>query len=153
MAKPTAADAQLILKLYDLRREAEIRKARNWWVVTFWPQSAEDFMKVSGAMGTPENNWLRQVLGYWGIASSLVHRGALNRELFLEPSFCGEMVLIYAKVKPFLKELREKMKNPEFIAGIESLIMSSKKSREFLTRMETNLAARRKTMAEGAKAS
>jgi hypothetical protein len=82
-----------------------------------------------------------------------VHRGALNRELFLEPSFCGEMVLIYAKVKPLLKELREKMKNPEFLAGIESLIMSSKKSREFLTRMETNLAARRKTMAEGAKAS
>jgi hypothetical protein len=153
MAKPTAADAQLILKLYDLRREAELRKARHWWVVAFWPQSADDFMKVSGAMGTPENNWLRQVMGYWGIASSLVNHGALNRELFLEPSFCGEMVLIYVKLKPFLKELREKMQNPEFLAGIESLIMSSKKSREFLKRMETNLAARRKTMAETAKAS
>jgi hypothetical protein len=153
MAKATAADAQLILKLYDLRREAELRKARHWWVVTFSPQSADDFMKVSGAFGTPENNWLRQVLGYWGMASSLVHHGALNREMFLEPSFCGEMVLIYAKVKPFLKELREKMKNPEFLMGIESLIMGSKKGREFLKRMETNLAARRKTMVESAKAS
>jgi hypothetical protein len=153
MAKPTAADAQLILKLYDLRREAELRKARNWWVTTFWPQNADDFMKVSGAAGTPENNWLRQVLGYWGIAVSLVNHGALSRELFLEPSFCGEMVLIYVKVKPFLKEIREKMKNQQFLVGIESLIMSSKKSREFLKRMETNLAARRKTMAEGAKAS
>jgi hypothetical protein len=153
MAKPTASDAQLILQLYDLRREAELRKARHWWVVTFSPQSADDFMKVSGAFGTPENNWLRQVIGYWGIASSLVSNGALNRDLFLEPSFCGEMVLIYAKVKPFLKELREKMKNPEFLAGIESLITSSKKSREFLKRMETNLAARRKAIAEGAKAS
>ena len=93
---------------------------------------------------TPENNWLRQVLGYWGIASSLVNNGALNRELFLEPSFCGEMVLIYAKVKPFLKELREKMKNDQFLAGIESVIMSTTKSREFLKRMETNLAARKK---------
>jgi hypothetical protein len=153
MAKATAADAQLILKLYDLRREAELRKARHWWVVTFSPQSADDFMKVSGAFGTPENNWLRQVLGYWGMASSLVHHGALNREMFLEPSFCGEMVLIYAKVKPFLKELREKMKNPEFLMGIESLVMSTKKSREFVKRMDANLAARRKTMVESAKAS
>jgi hypothetical protein len=84
MAKPTAADAQLILKLYGLRREAELRKARQWWVVTFSPQSADDFMKVSSAFGTPENDWLRQVLGYWGIASSLVNHGALNRKLFLE---------------------------------------------------------------------
>jgi hypothetical protein len=145
MAKPTAVDAELILKLYDLRREPELRKARHWWVVTFSPQSVEDFMKVSGAFGTQENNWLRQVMGYWGIAASLVNHGALNRDLFLEPSFCGEMVLIYAKVKPFLKELREKMKNQEFLGGIESLIMSTKKSREFLKRMETNLAARRKS--------
>jgi len=153
MAKPTAADAELILKLYDLRREPELRKARHWWVVTFSPQSLDDFMKVSGAFGTPENNWLRQVLGYWGIASSLVNHGALNRELFLEPSFCGEMVLIYAKIKPFLKEIREKMKNQQFLGGIESLIMSTKKSREFLKRMETNLAARRKSTSEDAKAS
>jgi hypothetical protein len=153
MAKPTAADAQLILKLYDLRREAALRKARHWWVVTFSPQSADDFMKVSGAFGSPENNWMRQVLGYWGIASSLVNHGALNRDLFLEPSFCGEMVLIYAKTKPFLKELREKMKNQELLGGIETLIMSTKKSREFLKRMETNLAARRKSAAEGTKAS
>ena len=146
MAKPTAADAQLILKLYDLRREPELRKARHWLVVTFSPQSADDFMKVSAALGSPENNWLRQVMGYWGIASSLVNQGALNRELFLEPSFCGEMVLIYAKVKPFLKELREGTKNPQFFVGVESLIMSSKKSREFLKRMETNLAARRKAL-------
>jgi hypothetical protein len=143
MAKATAADAELILKLYDLRREAELRKARHWWVVTFSPQSADDFMKVTAAFGTPENNWMRQVLGYWGIATSLVNNGALNRELFLEPSFCGEMVLIYAKMRPFLKELREKMKNPHFLIGIESLLMSSKKSRDFLKRMEANLASRR----------
>ena len=151
--KATATDAQLIMQLYDLRREPEMRKARSWWLGEFWPQNADDFLKVAWAMGTPENNWLRQVLGYWGIAVSLVNHGALNRELFLEPSFCGEMVLIYVKLKPFLKEIREKMKNQQFLVGIESLITSTKKSREFLKRMETNLAARRKVMAEGAKAS
>jgi hypothetical protein len=110
-------------------------------------------MKISAAMGTPENNWMRQVLGYWGVASSLVNHGALNRDMFLEPSFCGEIVFIYLKLKPFLKELREKMKNQEFLASIESLLMSTKKSREFVKRMDANLAARRKTMAESAKAS
>ena len=59
--KPTPADAELLLKLYDLRREAEIRKARNWWLVDFWPDTADDVMKVAQAMGTQENNWFRQV--------------------------------------------------------------------------------------------
>jgi len=57
--KPTAADAELILKLYDLRREAEMRKARNWWVAAFWPQNADDVAKIAGALGTQENNWCR----------------------------------------------------------------------------------------------
>src|ERR1039458_4524897 len=74
--KPTATDAQLIMQLYDLRREPEMRKARNWWVTTFWPESADDFLKVGWAMGTQENNWLRQVIGYWSMASSFVLHGA-----------------------------------------------------------------------------
>ena len=151
--KPTSADAELILKLYDLRREAEMRKARNWWIVNFWPESAEDFMKVGMAMGTPENNWLRQVGGYWNLAAGLVEHGTLNRELFLEPSFSGEMFLIYAKVRPFLKELREKMKNPKIFSNVESLINSTKPSREFLKTMEGNVANMRKMRAEMPKAS
>ena len=65
--KPTVADAQLILQLYDLRREPEIRKARNWWLTEFWPANADDFIKVSGATGTQENAWLRQAAatGAW----------------------------------------------------------------------------------------
>ena len=106
--KPSAADAQLILQLYDLRREAELRKARSWWVVNFWPENAEDFMKIANALGTQENNWLRQVGGYWGLTASLVLNGALNETLFYDPSFSGEMFFLFAKVQPFLKELREK---------------------------------------------
>lgn len=58
------------MKLYDLRREAEIRKARNWWL-GFWPESTDDILKIATALGTQENAWLRQVGGYWEMASSL----------------------------------------------------------------------------------
>ncbi|MGB9360402.1 MAG: hypothetical protein WCA99_02285, partial [Candidatus Sulfotelmatobacter sp.] len=98
--KPTAADAQLILQLYDLRREAEMRKARNWWFTTFWPTSADDFMKIASTPGTQENNWLRQVSGYWSMAASFVLHGALNEELFLQPAVSGEMFIVFAKVYP-----------------------------------------------------
>jgi len=151
--KPTSADAQLILQLYDLRREAEIRKARNWWLVTFWPESAEDFMKVGAAMGTQENNWLRQAAGYWSMSASLVLSGAINQELFLDPSVSGEMFFIFAKVKPFLGELRTKLKNPRMFANIEKLINSTKQGREWLKYVEGQVAARRDAMAKAAKAS
>jgi hypothetical protein len=97
--KATATDAQLILQLYDLRREAEMRKARNWWFGEFWPQSADDFLKVGWAMGTQENNWLRQVSGYWSMAASFVLQGALNQELFIQPAVSGEMFLLIASSK------------------------------------------------------
>jgi len=151
--KPTSADAQLILQLYDLRREAEIRKARNWWLVTFWPDNAEDFMKVVSAMGTQENNWLRQASGYWSMSASLVLSGAINQELFLDPSVSGEMFFIFAKVKPFLGELRTKLKNPRMFANIEKLINSTKQGREWLKYVEGQVAARRDAMAKAAKAS
>jgi hypothetical protein len=130
--KATATDAQLILQLYDLRREAEMRKARNWWFGEFWPQSADDFLKVGWAMGTQENNWLRQVSGYWSMAASFVLHGALNQELFIQPAVSGEMFLLFAKVHPFLKELREKADDPQMFANIEQVIASSKFGRERL---------------------
>jgi hypothetical protein len=130
--KPTAADAQLIMQLYDLRREAEMRKARNWWVTGFWPESADDFMKIAGAMGSQENNWLRQVGGYWSMASSFVLHGALSEELFIQPAVSGEMFLIFAKVHPFLKELREKMGDPQMFGNIEKIVTGSKFARERL---------------------
>ena len=146
----TAADAQVILRLYDLRREAEMRKARSWWFVSFWPQSADDFMKVVNEVGMPENAWLRQVIGYWDLAAALALSGAVNQELFLVPSFSGEMFTLFAKVRPFLGELRKKIRNPELLANIETLITSSKKGRERLKQFEARLAARRKLMMEAA---
>jgi hypothetical protein len=130
--KPTASDAQLIMQLYDLRREAEMRKARSWWFNEFWPQNADDFMKVGGAMGSQENNWLRQVSGYWSMAASFVLQGVLNEELFIQPAASGEMVIVFAKVQPFLKELREKAGDPHMFENIEKVITGSKFGRERL---------------------
>lgn len=130
--KASASDGQLLLQLYDLRREAEMRKARNWWLFEFSPRSADDFMKVAWAAGTQENNWLRQVSGYWGMAASLVLQGALNEELFLRPSFSGEMFVIFGKVYPFLEELRKQAGDPEIFLDVEKVIQRTKWGRERL---------------------
>ncbi len=139
--KATAADAQLIMQLYDLRREAEMRKARNWWFTGFWPRNADDFTKVAFTPGTQENNWLRQVTGYWSMAAAFVLQGALNADLFLQPAVSGEMFIVFAKVQPFLKDLREKAGDPHMFENIEKVIMSSKFGRErikfILKRVET----------------
>jgi len=130
--KPTPMDAQLILHLYELRREPEMRKARSWWLQEFWPRNADEYLQVAQSMGTPENAWQRQVGSYWGMAASFVLQGVLNAEMFLQPSISGEMVFIFAKVHPFLKELREKNGDPESFKGIETVINSSKFGRERL---------------------
>jgi hypothetical protein len=136
---PTATDAELILKLYDLRREPELRKARNWWLA-FWPESTDDIMKYATALGTQENAWLRQVGGYWELAASLVLHGTLSRDLFLEGSFSGEMFLIFAKIQPFLNDLREKMQSPNIFANVEKLIATSKGGPERLKETQDRLA-------------
>ena len=141
--KPTIEDARLILELYDLRREAELRKARQWWLVTFWPKSADDFVKVASAMGTEENNWIRQVGSYWGIAVSFVEHGVLSEKLFFQISFCGELYFIFAKVRPFLKEIREKMNNPELFLRIEKAILGSKIARAQFAQVEARVTAMR----------
>ena len=144
----TPADAELILKLYDLRREPEMRKARNWWLVNFWPENADDFAKIGMSLGSQENNWLRQVGGYWEMAASLVLHGALNEDLFLEGSFSGEMFFIFAKVHPFLAELREKFQNPNMMGNIEKLINRSEKGRNTFKAVEARVAALRKARKE-----
>jgi hypothetical protein len=146
--KPTAADAHLILKLYDLRREAEMRKARWWFVQDFFPQTADDFLKVSSAMGTQENTWLRQVSGYWGIVTSFVVTGVLNEELFLQPGFSGELFLIYSKIHPFVKELREKLNDPEFFLNVEKAVTRTKWGKNRLQFMVKRVEMLRQRKAE-----
>ena len=149
--KAMAQDAELIMKLYDLRREAEMRKARHWLTAEFWPQTADDFIRVVNSFPSQENAWLRQVGSYWDMVASLVLHDALNQELFLEPGCSGEMFFIFAKIHPFLKEIREKMNNPDVFANIEKVATGSKTARKRLERFSKNVEARRKEMAKPAK--
>jgi len=141
--KPTTDDARLILELYDLRREAELRKARQWWLITFWPKSADDFIRVASAMGSEENNWLRQVGSYWGIAVSFVLNDVVSEKLFFQLSFCGELYFIFAKVRPFLADIRTKMNNPELFLNMEKAILGSKIARAQFERVEARVSAMR----------
>ncbi|MGH9492630.1 MAG: DUF4760 domain-containing protein [Terriglobales bacterium] len=136
--KASATDAQLILQLYDLRREAEMRKARNFYAMQFNPQSFDDVVKVVGAFGSDENRWFRQLVSYWEMAASLVLRGAAHEELFLDSA--GEMFFVFSKIKPFLAELRKKFDSPEFLGHMDKLIHRSAENRRRLKVMEERMA-------------
>jgi len=145
--KPTHADAQLILKLYDLRREPEMRKARQWWLTEFWPRSVDDFMNITEAPGTPANAWFRQGASYWGMAASFVLQGVLNEDLFLRPAFSGEMFFIFAKVQPFLREFRKKIGDKEAFNDVEEVIMRTKWGRERMNFLLKRIEVWREKMA------
>jgi len=150
--KPRSAtpdDAKLILKLYDLRREPVMRKARDF-VNQFFPQSADEFLRLAQAWGSDENAYVRQVVSYWDMAASLVLRGALHEELFLDSA--GEMVFTFAKIHPFLAEIRERMGVTEFLRNIETLLNRSvsgrAKLKATLERVRV-ISEMRKKMAKG----
>ncbi len=148
--KATAADADLCIKLYELRREAEMRKARNFVNYEFQPQGVEDVLKVVQAMGTQENAWARQVFSYWENAASCVLNGIVHPGLFF--TWNGEMVFVYAKFKPYLKTIRQEMGNPAFLAGVEKVVNSSPEAKKRVVMIEKRLAAvAQKAMAAKAK--
>ena len=149
--KATTHYGQLVLQLYDLRREAEMRKARNWFAAEFWPQSAEDIVKIASAFPGQENAWMRQVGGYWDMAASLVLQGALHEELFLQPGISGEMFFIFAKIYPFMKEVRQKLNSPEAFVNIEKVATGSKLARKRLQRVSANVELRRAALSKGKK--
>ena len=130
--KATAADAGIVMELYDLRRESEMRKARNWYGNADF--STWEVQKVAMAWGTQENAWFRQFLTYWENAASLVLRGTVNRDLFFD--WNGEMVFAYVKIKPYLKKFRETTGSEEFMAKTEKLLNSTPELRKRVQWME-----------------
>ena len=142
--KPSLEDAQIIMRLYDLRREPEMRKARSWFA-GFWAQNADDVVQVINAVNSQENAWFRQVSGYWDMVASFVLRGVLNEDLFVDSG--GEMWFILSKVYPFLKEVREKGKVPYYFQRVEKLATQTKEGRERLQMMLKRAEARRTALA------
>ena len=139
----TAHDAELVLKLYDLRREETMRKARHWITVEFNPQTFEEFEIPVKDWGSEHNRWFRQVTSYWEMAIAFVLHGALNADLFLDCN--GEPLLIYAKFRPFLAEIRKI--NPNFLMHTERLIERYPAARERVELMASRIEARRAEMA------
>lgn len=138
--KATAEDAELILKLYDLRREAVIRKARDFMTSQFWPQNYGEFKAVAIAFGTEQNAWLRQVWTYWDMACVLVLNGTVNEALFFKTNV--EPYFLYAKFKPYLDQIRKDMNHPDFMAHIEELANKNPEGRERVKWLEARIATR-----------
>lgn len=143
--KPTAEDAQIIMRLYDLRREAEMRKARHWYG-TWWPASADEILQVINSFGGQENAWFRQVNGYWDMAASFVLHGAVNEDLFFDNG--AEMWFILSKLHPFLKEVRAKAGIPQGYVRVEKVATRTKAGRERLQMFSKRAEARRATAAK-----
>ncbi|HZU22970.1 MAG TPA: hypothetical protein VE998_09075 [Terriglobales bacterium] len=129
----TPADAELILKLYDFRREAKMREARNWFV-NFNPSSYEDFAKTVFAFGAQENAYFRQVTSYWETAASLVLHGTIDEELFFDTQ--GEMWFVFTKLKPYLAQFRQQLKAPEALKNVEAVATRSQRGQERIRMME-----------------
>jgi hypothetical protein len=109
-------DANLILKLYDLRRETVMREARAWFF-SFNPQSTQDFIDV--LLGD-KSGYYRMVISYWDMAASFVNHGAIDEKMFNDAN--GEHLFVFSKVEPFLSELRTIFVNPEFLQNLETVV-------------------------------
>ena len=109
-------DAELILKLYDLRRETVMREARNWWF-TFNPTSVQDVMTT---MMGEHSGYMRMVLSYWDMACAMVLTGAIDEELFNTTN--GEHLVVYMKIEPVLQDLRAMFDNPDFAKSLETVV-------------------------------
>ena len=134
MSKAESAD--LIMKLYDLRREEVMREARNW-IFTFNPTSAEE---IAGTMMDPEvGPYLRMVTSYWDMAASFLNHGAIDAEMFND--ITGEHVMVYAKIEPYLNDLREMFESPEMYKHLEKAIMDMPQGPEKVKKMQDGLAS------------
>lgn len=143
--KATAEDARIIMQLYEIRREPEMRKARAWFA-SFVPRSADDVIQVINGAPPQENAWFRQVSSYWDMAASFVLRGAINEELFVDNS--GEMFFVLGKLYPFLKEIREKTNTP-YLQRVEKVATRTKEARDRLQAMIKRAEARRAAVGKG----
>ncbi len=112
------ADADIILKLYDLRREAVLREARKWVLGEFWPTTVEEYLAVVGNSAHPQNPYVRQVNSYWEMAAAFVLHGAVSADLFID---CNqEGLFLLAKYSPFLENMLKR--NPHFMSKTIELV-------------------------------
>jgi hypothetical protein len=137
-------EAGLILKLYELRREETMRKARNWYFREFHPQSMADF---TSALFGEHSGYVRMVITYWDMAAALVNNGAIAMELFNESN--GEHIGVFAKIEPLLGEIRSTY-GPQFAMSLEKLIDATPDGRKRVAMTREQMKMIRARLAEQA---
>jgi hypothetical protein len=114
--KPTHEQAQLHLQVYDLRREAKLRQARDWFFRNYFVETLEDSNRIA-APGTENGALAMMVLGYWDQACALLNYDLLHEDLFFETS--GEFFGVWERIKPIIGEGRKRFANPQFLGNLE----------------------------------
>jgi hypothetical protein len=127
--------ARLNLQLFDLRRESVLREARSWFILEFNPQSFEEAM----ASLREHNTRFRMVISYWEMAASLVTTGAIDHAAFLAAH--TEIVATFAKVHPYINELRSTLSEPKMLSHMEQVVLGMPDALATLERRRTSLAA------------
>lgn len=125
-------DALVILKLYELRREETFRRAREWFATEFTPESAEDIVNVMRG-GYEESAHYRMVTSYWDTAASLVNNGGIDEKMFLEAN--TEHMAVFAKLEPFLADVRTIFGVPNYLAQLEQMVMRVPDVKEYLAKL------------------
>ena len=116
MGEVTHEQVNLMLRLYEERREPKLREARDWFGANFHVKTADDLMRVCPP-GSPGNLYMRMVLGYWEMVASIVNRGLIDEEFFFESN--GEQWVVFEQVKPVLAAWRAMFSSPNFLANLE----------------------------------
>lgn len=116
--QPTYEDVNLILRLYEMRREDRMRQARDWFVMNFRPKTMEELQKLIPP-GSDMNASFRQVTSYWEMVASFIASGVLNKELFFQNG--QELLLVYERVRAVLPDIRAFNKNPNVLGNLETV--------------------------------
>jgi len=117
-SQATYDDANLILRLYELRREEKLRRAREWFGANFHAATLEDVNRLA-PMGSEENAYMRMVISYWDMAASFVTSGVLSQDLFFRTN--GECLFVWERVRGLAPAMRAMMKNPNVWANLEAV--------------------------------
>ena len=118
MGQATHEQADLLLKLYDMRREARLRTARAWFIANYTASSAEEMM-TKYPPGSEENTNIRMVVSYWDMVASMVNRGLIDDEFFFENT--GELWAVWDRLRPAVPVWRTAFKNPYIFANLEAV--------------------------------
>src|ERR1019366_10675810 len=114
----TYDDANLILRLYELRRDEKLRKAREWFATNFVASSEEDILRIAPP-GSQENAYMRMVISYWEMVASFITSGVLNQDLFFQSG--RELLFVWERIRDLLPAMREAYKDPTYLVNFEKV--------------------------------